>query len=359
MEQLTYLPCFKPRSYPSPVLSVAQDHPVYINGTKLVNGHPVLTGNKTDESRIEEFKKCGFSREYIQELTDSSFYSYYFGTGIKGTKCNYGSSLPYKPSYSKIGNKTVLCDPVNDLVSHVIEIKNHEVFFNGALIASAPITGDNGRKKTLAQQLTFCKAVIYSIIPGSIQRPIKDHPSGCVVYESVSDDEYLRELITKYPAVIDNQIDDVKEEMMDKIAINALPGIIAISAPVMAEYIPEPEECNNGYDIGSMSNAVLSGSPLSSERVDEILDYAEMRYEKKERAIKTLIKELSWDIGIAEMGYDKGTYDDIPVYDEIEKESIAAMWQIINPVQAQNPANIIRSWTLPYLRVSIVEEVRA
>lgn len=46
---------------------------------------------------------------------------------------------------------------------HHFLIVNGDVFMNGSIIASAPVYGDNRRKKTVAQQHTFCKAVIWSL----------------------------------------------------------------------------------------------------------------------------------------------------------------------------------------------------
>jgi hypothetical protein len=50
----------------------------------------------------------------------------------------------------------------------------------------------------------------------------------------------------------------------------------------------------------------------------------------------------------------------IPIPDQYDVNNNGeeiAMYELINPVIVQNPMNMIRSWTLSHLRVSIVEEV--
>jgi len=314
------LPVFRKITYPVLVETIADNHPVYVNGTKLVDGRPMITERTKDSSRIEEFKKLGFSRQYIQELTDSSFYTYYFGlTGIKGKKCNYGSSLPYKPSYAKITDKTVLSDPVTGY-NHIIEIIDHKVYFNGFIIASAPVKGDNGKKKTLAQQLTFCKAVIYSIIPGTIQRPIKDHPSGCVVYETVPDDEYFRELIAKYPAVIDNQDQEIKQIMTDENPV------------IVSNEITLPEHLN------AYTTEAITGYPLVKDNRDYELNRVEM----------VDLMEMNHTEGEIEEGYDYAEYDNVMT--EFNLQAVCQMYDLIHP------ANVIRSFAIPHLRLTVIEE---
>ena len=103
---------------PTMEITKAENHPVYVNGITLVNGMPIIDDNHKDSSRIEEFRNAGFTKQYIEWLTESNP-NY---RSIKGSPIHYGSSLPYKPSYSKISNETVLHDPDNYDTLHTIEI---------------------------------------------------------------------------------------------------------------------------------------------------------------------------------------------------------------------------------------------
>ena len=49
--------------YPDPVETIADNHPVYVNGTKLINGYPIIDDRHKDLSRLDEFNKIGFSKE--------------------------------------------------------------------------------------------------------------------------------------------------------------------------------------------------------------------------------------------------------------------------------------------------------
>jgi len=87
------------------------------------------------------------------------------------TPIRYGTpDVPdkYKPSYSKITNKNTVYDNVT-CKKHIVEIIENSVFFNGSLIATDPEKSSDGKKKTKTQKQNFCKAVIYSIIPGEIK----------------------------------------------------------------------------------------------------------------------------------------------------------------------------------------------
>jgi hypothetical protein len=198
------------KDYPAPVITKADNHPVYVNGTKLINGHPVIDDNHKDISRVEEFQKLGFNPDYIRWLTDDLY-----PRAQKGSPINYGSSLPYKPAYGKIKNETKLSDPDKYDLIHKIEITDNQVIFNGARIATAPEIHGNGKKVTKTEKLTFCRAVVYSIIPGEIKRNVKNK-HGNMEIMSVPDDEYFRELIAKYPALISNQSEEMQKIMSDE-----------------------------------------------------------------------------------------------------------------------------------------------
>jgi hypothetical protein len=294
------LDCFKPRNYPAPIESIADNHPLYENGTKLINGKPFLRNGKTDTSRIEELTKLRFSSDYIRTLTDGAFNKYYECS--KGSKCNYGSSLPYKPSYAKIGNLTELSDPDNYELKHVIEIKDNAVFFNGYFLVSAPMFHNNGKKFTGAQRASFCKAVIYSIIPGEIKRNVKNK-HGNMEYMAVPDDEYLRELIAKYPPV-NAPIEAIKDDLV----------------------LPD--------DISAYTHEALTGYPEDIFKYTP--DYGVEEYD-------TLLINGMFDHGPSMMDNEIDT----AFMDDIEKESIGEMFNAFNPV-------IVQKWN--HRNMVIIEE---
>jgi len=150
---------FQDKQYPAPVETIADNHPVYVNGTKLVNGYQIIDDRHKDISRINEFNDIGFSKEYIQYLTDARISAYYFH-GEKGKPIHYGSSLPGKPSYSKITQDNDIHDPDNYEIKHKItfDTKDYFVTLNDHNIAIAPL------KKTKAFKERFCKAVIWSLM---------------------------------------------------------------------------------------------------------------------------------------------------------------------------------------------------
>ena len=309
---------FREITYPTPVETIADNHPVYVNGTKLINGKPMITDKTKDFSRIEEFKKLGFSREYIQELTDSQICSYYF-QGSKGTKINYGTSLPYKPSYSKIGNETILSDPIRDL-KHKILIEKDSVFFNNHCIAIAPEKHNNGKKFTSAQKTTFLRAVVFGIIPTEINKYQKD-TNGKMIIVSVPDDLYFRELIAKYPAVLDNQDSDVKTVMMDEMVISSAPEEIVLPELLNA-YTPE---AITGYPN---TEEILKGKTFHLKTPSEIIELSEM----EERSIKN------------------------DEYDNYYSSVDHAKTEIIQLYDLLSSETIVQKWTIPHLRLSIIEE---
>lgn len=332
MIEFHLLPCWDKKEYPEPEITIADNHPVYINGIKLINGRPLITDNHKDSSRLEEFISAGFSKLYIQWLTDSEIMHKY--TSSKGKPCGSKQSEPFKPSYSKIGNETILPDPDNYLVKHKVEIVDYQVLFNGYPIARAPEYFKRMNKSrsqwTPARRLQFCKAVIWGIDPsyqGYVTKRVKNS-NGQMEDQSFPDDLYFRELIAKYPALIDNQIEDVKEEMRDKIAIAALPGIIAaIPDLVLPEHL----------------NAYTHEAITGYQEVKDTRDYGLNRVEMAD------LIEMNGDDYEKESGNDYHEYDNVMT--EFNLPAISEMWQSINPA-----ANIIRSWSMPHLRVSITEE---
>ena len=121
-------------------------------------------------------------------------------------------ALPYKPSYSRIEDITTLSDPNNYDLKHIIEIKNNEVFFNGSIIARAPLTHNNGKKFTIAQKAQFCKSVVYTIIPQTKYIKVYNKNERKDMDVCVPDDEYLKELIAQYPAIcLENEYNNGEE----------------------------------------------------------------------------------------------------------------------------------------------------
>ena len=221
-------------------------------------------------------------------------------------------ALPYKPSYSRIEDITTLSDPDNYELKHVIEIKNNEVFFNGSIIARAPLTHNNGKKFTIAQRAQFCKAVVYSIIPGEIKRPIKDHPSKCVVYESIPDDEYLKELIAQYPAIMPQKEDQ------------EIPAII-------------PEDI-------VIENITLSPYPGMGILEKAMTNKNWLEIEDREYAALDIKTDLIEDM------YPMGSeYDSLSLENEYNRGEEIELYNLLNPV-------IVQKYNVPHLRLSITEE---
>jgi hypothetical protein len=174
---------FQDKQYPAPVETIADNHPVYVNGTKLVNGYPIIDDRHKDISRVNEFTNIGFSKEYIQYLTDARMSSYYFRGG-KGKPIHYGSSLPGKPSYSKITQDNDIYDPDNYEIKHKVtfDTKDYFVTLNDHNIAIAPL------KKTKAFKERFCKAVIWSLMndPDCLRDKLKEI-SGSPITETIQE----------------------------------------------------------------------------------------------------------------------------------------------------------------------------
>lgn len=163
------LPLFRRIEYPDPEITICENHPIWVNGTKLVNGHPVIDDKHKDETRLQEFKNLHFSKEYIQYLTDSKIYSYYF-QGSKGKPIKYGTKLPGSPSYKGITKENHIHDPADYGIIHKIEIKDNSVYLNDVLIATSPA----GKSK--AQKERFCKSIVWALMndPISLQDKLAD-----------------------------------------------------------------------------------------------------------------------------------------------------------------------------------------
>jgi hypothetical protein len=190
-----YLPIFREKTYPQSIETIADNHPVYVNGTKLVNGYQIIDDRHKDISRIDEFNKIRFSKEYIQYLTDARICSYYFH-GEKGKPINYGTSLPGKPSYKGITCDNDIHDPDHYEIKHKLTIdKDYSVSLNNRLIASAPL------KKTKAFKERFCKAIIWSLMndPECLKDKLKEI-SGIIadekpiVLETIQEKKYCAKL---------------------------------------------------------------------------------------------------------------------------------------------------------------------
>jgi hypothetical protein len=177
-------------------------------------------------------------------------------------------ALPYKPSYSKIGMETVLSDPDNYDVKHTILIDNNSVFFNNHCIAIAPEKHNNGKKFTGAQKTQFCKAVVYGIIPGYINKIIDKKDV------SVPDDLYFRELIAQYPAISAPQkeadimpVDLVLPEHLNAYTPDALTGYpgndIAMDAIFMASLNDDVERDNLETTLNEELSDMIADEPLN------------------------------------------------------------------------------------------------
>lgn len=130
--------------------------------------------------------------------------------------CRYGGPQvgeKYKPSLKDISTDMDIGDDKGNI--HLVKIINGEVVFNGVIIATAPVYGTNGRKKTIAQQMTFCKAVLWSLR---------------------NDDRNLNEYALKYPSL--------------------LPAAVPTAAPEV-----DTQDYNNGVDLGRIFPSDITGCP--------------------------------------------------------------------------------------------------
>ena len=228
-----------------------------------------------------------------------------------GSLYRSNGALPYKPSYAKIDNMTELSDPDNYELKHIIEIKDNEVFFNGSIIARAPLTHNNGKKFTIAQKAQFCKAVVYSIIPGEIKTHLNEMGKACKEIRTITDDLYFRELIAQYPAIVPQ-----KESQ-------EIPAII-------------PDDLVLPETISAYTPEAITGYPENIFKYTP--DYSVPEYD-------ALLINGMFDHGPSMMDNEIDT----AFMDEIEKESIGEMFVAFNP-------SIVQKYNVPHLRLSITEE---
>ena len=223
-------------------------------------------------------------------------------------------ALPYKPSYSRIEDITTLSDPDNYELKHVIEIKNYEVFFNGSIIARAPLTHNNGKKFTIAQKAQFCKSVIWGIDPsyqGYITKRVKN-TNGQMEDQEFKDDLYFRELIAQYPAIVPQK--EAQE----------IPAII-------------PEDI-------VIENITLSPYPGMGILEKAMTNKNWLEIEDREYAIRDIKTDLIEDM------YPMGSeYDSLSLENEYNRGEEIELYNLLNPV-------IVQKYNVPHLRLSIIEE---
>ena len=222
-------------------------------------------------------------------------------------------ALPYKPSYSRIEDITPLSDPDNYELKHVIEIKNYEVFFNGSIIARAPLTHNNGKKFTIAQKAQFCKSVVYTIIPQTKYIKVYNKSERKDMDVCVPDDEYLKELIAQYPAIVPQK--EAQE----------IPAII-------------PEDI-------VIENITLSPYPGMGILEKAMTNKNWLEIEDREYAIRDIKTDLIEDM------YPMGSeYDSICLENEYNRGEEIELYNLLNPVV------IVQKYNVPHLRLSIIEE---
>lgn len=194
--------------YSSPIITIADNHPIWINGTKMINGSPIIDDDHKDETRIEEFKKIGFSKVYIQWLTDSKYKHIY--SSSKGSPLRWGNKTLNGTSYKGITAQNQIHDKEDYDIIHRIEIKDNHVYLNDILIASAP----SGKTKAFKEK--FCKSVVWSLMNDDITLKDKlSEISDRVIPEKVIDQGKITiEEITGYPEF--KHFDDLKLSDMER-----------------------------------------------------------------------------------------------------------------------------------------------
>jgi len=210
------------------------------------------------------------------------------------TPCHYmikSAPLPNTP-LTGITDDMGFTDEKGDY--HHFLIVNGDVFMNGSIIASAPVYGNNGRKKTVAQQHTFCKGVIWSLR---------------------NDDGALLEYAAKYPSLLPAAVPTVNKPEVDL------------------------QEYNNGVDLGTIYVSDIWGYP-NAEVTDDLILYAQEQQGLKDNEII----RSNWDN--SDMGSE---YDSLSLEDEYNKGEEVIMWALINPCQ------VVRQWS--HRGMSIIEEM--
>jgi hypothetical protein len=191
---------------------------------------------------------------------------------------------------------------------HHIEIREDlNVYMNDVMIACSPLKSDAGKKKTSAQRLTFCKAVIQSLI---------------------SDDENLNSYAMFAPSKM----------------------IIALPGPVVSAI---PEEITLPDVLNAYTHEAITGYPETAKTLESSMTNQNWNeIEEREMATIDIIRDIEEDM------YSMGSnLDSISLENEYNRGEEVVLYDLIHPVQAHNPANITRSWFVPHLRLTITEEV--
>lgn len=172
---------------PEMVITKADNHPIWVNGTDLVNGMPIITDNHKDETRLNEFIAAGFTPQYIQWLTVNDP-RYRIENHSPVTKRSYH---PKSVSYAGIKAETQVWSRGDDPIIAVIQGTSVSLVCAGVsyCVCSAPA----GKSKS--DQAKFCKAVVRSFL---------DDPSN--VWDYVP----LNAVPEKEPAVcLDNVVENI------------------------------------------------------------------------------------------------------------------------------------------------------
>jgi hypothetical protein len=231
--------------YPEPEITTADNHPVYVNGTKLVNGHPIIDDKHKDSSRVEEFKTLRFSPYYVSWLTGENW----IGCSKGKPSVYHAASKPV--TNNKIGNETVLCAPQPLPGETVIKalIEDNSVVLDIAGIRY-PVTSAPAAM-TKPKKVKFLKAVV---------RTFLDDPENVLQYVNR----------TPAPIPVQTAIEPVPVELPDYIGAytqEAITGYPLIDIPV-----PTTAEDNDTFDQllenGMFRNREYNGTPISGSNVD-------------------------------------------------------------------------------------------
>ena len=141
---------------PEMVITKADNHPIWINGTELVNGMPIITDNHKDETRLNEFIAAGFTPQYIRWLTvnDPRY------RVDNHSPCPKRSYPPKSVSYAGIKAETQVWARGDDPIIAVIQGTSVSLVCVGVsyCVCSAPA----GKSKTIQDK--FCRAVVRSFL---------------------------------------------------------------------------------------------------------------------------------------------------------------------------------------------------
>jgi hypothetical protein len=124
---------------------------------------------------------------------------------------------------------------------------------------------------------------------------------------------------------------------------------ITVTLPAVVETFEEREYTGMGQ-LNMFSNDAITGYP-HTKITDGSTFYHEQRYNEGTADLYNIMSDEAFDMG--------SEYDLLSLEDECNNGEEKIMNEIYNPAIVQNPAMVIRSWCMPHLRISIVEEVRA